>query len=776
MSNNSADGCVSIVPPTKLRLVRANACVAHADVLDTTARFRMTGIRPGKTVLRPSAWADFVDRLWPGEQVHLEHTIVRKGDVATSYEFNISLVQSLACRASESRLALPQALKSLFPLQRYEACVDLGTQEDAAWPVRARLEPAALRLMDANVGKVMRADLLPSVVHPGELPNWVLTAPFDEPLAEALRIEIRIAAVEFDAPKQDEAMSLLRRIRCGAIRAAHPNSAVTDAAHDPALVTQMESRLRQWVRHPAPAYVFDVIIRSPAALSNYVLQRLARDVFGAYPWTLELADDAQSFAAINTSRWPFKSEQGQGGWFPGTDRALGFGVPAIDPEPAGLPLGLGAQVGVCGTTAIIIPDSLRTSHVAVVGGSGTGKSTLLLRLLEQDMARGHGCGLIDPHGDLVDAVIGVVPRHRVKDVVLIDVEDPCHSVALNPMDGTRGNALLRNFVASQIVDLVERLFENPTTTGPVLRNNLRNALLLAMCHPEGGTIADAARLFEDNDFRDWLKSKSDEQLRDYFKAFERSQGSENGFDAWKPYILARLHPFTKNPALLRLFNRPSTVSISKLMDEGRIVLFRLSKATLQDIECKLAGSLLTMQFHIAALARAKLPPEVRRPFHLVIDEFHTFANESTPALFREARKFGLGLTVATQSFSSLRTGQGSDLVSAVLASTATKVLFRLSPQDANLVDDYSEPAFSAKELTKTRNHHAVVCMSASETPAFRMKADQSVPAGDPLPIATVSSLSGEAFGTPNAEVHEYLARRHGVSVDALRHSSPWSVG
>lgn len=757
----------------RLRLVTTVIAPHTSTALEETARYRLNSVGRGKwTDLRPSGWSDFIDRLWPGEQVHVDHGIVRDREIPSEYSLGISLYQTLACRASESRLALPQALKSAFPQMQFDADELTADAIGVAWPVRARLMPAEVQLMDSSVRKSELISLPVGIAHPGDLPNWVLTAPFDEPLSDALHIQVRFAAVEFDDTKQQAALDLLRRIRCGVIRAFDPRSPMNPSSHDQTLLERTEARLAEWMRRPAPAYAFDVILRSPSSLSNYVLQRIGRDVFGTYPWQLQLTEELAD-VMVDSQPWPLKSTQGHGGWFPAIDRLASFGIPTSEPEPTRLPQGDGAHVGKVGPTRIVFPDVMRTSHVAVVGGSGTGKSTLLLRLLEQDMAHGHGVGLIDPHGDLVDAVMSLVPRDRAHDLVIADVDDQEFSVSFNPLADTRGNSLLQNFVASQIVDLIERVFETPTTTGPMLRNNLRHALLLAMCHPEGGTMADAARVFEDNDFRDWLLSKADQPVKDYFSAFSKTHGSDTGYESWRPYLMARLHPFTKNPALLRMLNRPSTVSLSKLMDEGRIVLLRLSKATLQDIECQLLGSLLAMQFHIAALSRASLAPDRRRPFHLVVDEFHTFANDSTPALFREARKFGLGLTVATQSFSSLKHRKGADLADAVLANTATKVFFRLSPGDANMVDEYSEPVFGARDLTRTTNYSAVVCMNATDAPPFRMKTELPAQALDPLPTPVLRRLSGQRYGTPIATANEYLARRHGVAVESLRQTSLW---
>jgi len=44
----------------------------------------------------------------------------------------------------------------------------------------------------------------------------------------------------------------------------------------------------------------------------------------------------------------------------------------------------------------------RFRHFYIIGQTGTGKSTILRTMINQDMAQGNGFTLIDPHGDLAE--------------------------------------------------------------------------------------------------------------------------------------------------------------------------------------------------------------------------------------------------------------------------------------------------------------------------------------------------------------------------------------
>jgi hypothetical protein len=85
-----------------------------------------------------------------------------------------------------------------------------------------------------------------------------------------------------------------------------------------------------------------------------------------------------------------------------------------------------------------IKEDDRKIHFYVVGASGTGKSKFLEFLIRQDIAKGNGFGVIDPHGDLVEDVKGYLALTLPKDelesrVVLIDPTDEEFTVAFNPL-------------------------------------------------------------------------------------------------------------------------------------------------------------------------------------------------------------------------------------------------------------------------------------------------------------------------------------------------------
>ena len=65
----------------------------------------------------------------------------------------------------------------------------------------------------------------------------------------------------------------------------------------------------------------------------------------------------------------------------------------------------------------------RRRHVYIIGKTGMGKSTLLENMILSDIEAGKGVAVIDPHGDLAEAILEYIPKRRTNDVILFDPSD-----------------------------------------------------------------------------------------------------------------------------------------------------------------------------------------------------------------------------------------------------------------------------------------------------------------------------------------------------------------
>jgi len=166
----------------------------------------------------------------------------------------------------------------------------------------------------------------------------------------------------------------------------------------------------------------------------------------------------------------------------------------------------------------------RVRHTHVIGVQGTGKSTLLRNMICADMESGQGLAVFDPHGDLITELMGEVPAHRVKDVVVIDPSDEEFSVGFNIL--TAHSDTEKNLLASDLVAVFQRL---STTWGDQMDSVLRNAILAFLESSQGGTLADVRRFLLEPAWRErFLKTVRDPEVLYYWrKGFPQLTGNRS---------------------------------------------------------------------------------------------------------------------------------------------------------------------------------------------------------------------------------------------------------
>lgn len=477
---------VAIAP---LRLVRPASAEAGAE-LECVGALRFTGLRKGqRDDPVPSAWRDLLALLWAGasrgaEMVEIVHEFERSEDGRPlHYGQWLRLWQLPSARPSVSRSSLAVAARGALPILNFEEC--RPDEPDASgWLAQAHLSPATVRAVTPgrSGGPIVQGEW----TYPGTLPNWKLTVPIDEPLARHFRLHCRFVAAELSVAERDEAATLLRFIASGHAKVLYPGAEDAGEHHHPHLAATLEQRLRTWVVEYARGFRFDVIVATPAdqGVSAYALRRVAHDLFGSFPMRVHLLDDAECAPPAPTL--PVSFEQGLPGCFisPSRLRTV-FEVPELSEAPRNLPKGPGVVIGDVGGRGVCLPYADAASHMLVVGGSGTGKTSLVSRIIQQDLKQGVGVAVLDPHGELADQVSRDA-ESLGREVILIDVDDPGCGAAINPMEGTKDDAATRAFVANQLVHMIKNNGETNHTWGPAAENHLRNLFLLAMCHPRAG--------------------------------------------------------------------------------------------------------------------------------------------------------------------------------------------------------------------------------------------------------------------------------------------------
>lgn len=629
-----------------------------------------------------------------------------------------------------------------------------------------------------------------SLPFPEDLPNWAFSAPFVMPLSlpASTEIVIRIHGFALDEEACEILHRTLFRIQSGNFAVFHPTSPIAEYSVATQLQDPTSNLVRHWLQHPS-GFAVDCVVKSSEPLSDAAEARIVGDVFGKRPFHRVMSAHASDSVELATPEFSWAIAKGQGlpALMPAQTVLATLAVTRHYAAPSVTPPNNGAFLGatVCGrrSSNVYLPFASRSRHVAVLGATGAGKSSLFTQMMAADIAdpdRKCGIGLIDPHGSLYLKVLALIPPERADDVILVDTSDPLSTACLNPLEGMKDDPVHANFVVTELMTLIDLLLEGQDTSGPMTRSNLRNLLLLTAGTPgRHSCILDAVRILEDGDYADYLMSKCrDRNVLAYWEKFKKTTGSDHGYGAWAPFMMSRLSPFVASPIMKRLINRPdSSIDFAKAMQERKIVLFNLNKGLLSDSECQILGSLILSKFFSAALSRARLPEAQRTPFHLYVDEFASFANDATPRLFSEARKFGLSLNVAFQSLSQLENRWGrSNVAHAVLANCATKFLMRLGPADVSTLEPYFQPNFDAAAMTSLPDFHAVACMTDNNRsiPPFVLKANLSNPEPEKhMPSMQLENISRQRYCVPIEEANRELSRTFDLELASLGPSSKY---
>jgi hypothetical protein len=324
-----------------------------------------------------------------------------------------------------------------------------------------------------------------------------------------------------------------------------------------------------------------------------------------------------------------------------------------------------------------LPNDLRLRHLHVIGASGSGKSTLLLDLISQDIEAGLGVGVLDPHGDLVDEILGHIPEERLGDTILFDPADAEHPLAWNILEAH--SELERTLLASDLVGIFRRF---STSWGDQMTSVLGNAVLVLLESP-GSTLLDLREFLVDRPTRERLLAAVDDPyLTSYFRhEFQLAAGKSVGA------ILTRLDGFLRSKTVRQIVGaRESRLDLRAVVDRGQIFLARLSQGAIGEENAALLGSLLVSKFHQITMSRQEVKREERRPFFLYADECQEVATASMAQLLAGARKYGLGLILAHQDIRQLDT-KAPEVSSALLGNAGTRIAFRVGDRDAKALAD-----------------------------------------------------------------------------------------
>lgn len=402
----------------------------------------------------------------------------------------------------------------------------------------------------------------------------------------------------------------------------------------------------------------------------------------------------------------------------------------------------------------------RMRHVYAIGQTGTGKSTLLVQMALEDIRQGKGVCIIDPHGELVDKTLSLIPEQRYEDVIVFDPADIASPMGLNMLEYDFSRPEQKSFIVDELYNIMDKLYDMKTAGGPMFELYMKNAILLLMedAPNEPATLMEIQRLFTDDAFRERKLARiHNPVVVDFWEKEAAKASGEHSLANMSAYITSKFNVFTTNDFMRPIIGQPrSAFNFRQAMDEGKILLVSLSKGKIGDFNMGLLGMVIVGKLLMAALSRTDIPEHERREFSLYLDEFQNFTTDAISTIFSEARKYALSLTVAHQYI-----GQMSDKIRAsVFGNVGSKIILRVGMDDAEIFEKDLAPTFTKNDLAnlKAGQAYAKLLLNGQVVRPFSLQL-ANVQWGDRMLVEKLRELSRLKYGKNRSEVEEDIVRR-----------------
>lgn len=354
-------------------------------------------------------------------------------------------------------------------------------------------------------------------------------------------------------------------------------------------------------------------------------------------------------------------------------------------------LGIREGWGVDAPFSISVED--RNRHAFIIGGSGTGKSTLLENMATQDILAGRGLAFIDPHGDSAAKLLNCIPKRRVNDTIYFAPADIDYPPAFNLVADCPWRH--KDALISGIVSAFKGIWVD--SWGPRLEYVLTNCVAALMECP-GSSLLGVQRMLSDDRYRYWVVKQVENPVVRSYWLNEFARYDKRLVQEIISPIQNKIGRFFMSASIRNILGQvKNRINLRRTMDKGNIFIADLSKGKLGADTSQLLGALCMAQFQVAAMSRADVGPEKRRAFTIYADEYSSYTSQSLISILSEIRKYGVSLVLATQMLFA-----NEEMNRAVLANSGTLISFRVGPEDADRL---------AKAFGGTISPGALACLS-----------------------------------------------------------------
>lgn len=403
----------------------------------------------------------------------------------------------------------------------------------------------------------------------------------------------------------------------------------------------------------------------------------------------------------------------------------------------------------------------RRRHMYIIGKTGTGKTEFLKQMIMQDIHAGEGLAVVDPHGDLIEDILKLMPPSRAEDVILFDPSDTSRPMGFNMLDATTEEQ--KHFVVNSIIGLMYKLFDPNKTgiIGPRFEHAIRNAMLTVM-YEKGSTFIEVVRILTDAAFVQELLPKVQDPIIRRYWTDQIAQTSDFHKSEVLDYIVSKFGRFVTNKMIRNIIGQSdSAFNFRRVMDEGKILLVNLSKGKIGEENASFLGLVLVPKILVAAMSRQDIAMAERRDFFLYVDEFQNFATPDFAQILSEARKYRLNLIVANQFVGQME----EEVKNAIFGNVGTIATFRVGVTDANYLQHEFQPTFSESDLINVDkfNCYMRTLVDGEPVPPFSLDTTKDVAKEKALENPRVSELIKELsrlkYGVDMNTVETEIQRR-----------------
>jgi hypothetical protein len=410
---------------------------------------------------------------------------------------------------------------------------------------------------------------------------------------------------------------------------------------------------------------------------------------------------------------------------------------------------------------IYIERDDRRRHMYIIGKTGTGKTEFLKSMIIQDIMNGEGVAVIDPHGDLVEDILQVIPPKRAEDVILFDPSDYERPMGFNIMEADTEQQ--KHFAANSLIGLMYKLFDPNKTgiVGPRFEHAVRNAMLTVM-YEKGSTLIEVMRVLTDQTYVQELLPKVEDPIIRRYWTDQIAQTSDFHKSEVLDYITSKFGRFVTNKMIRNIIGQSeSSFSFRKVMDEQKILLINLSKGTIGEENSNFLGLVLVPKLLVAAMSRQDMPMSERKDFFFYVDEFQNFATPDFAQILSEARKYRLNLIVANQFIGQME----EEIKNAIFGNVGTVASFRVGVTDANYLSHEFQPIFNEHDLINVDKYNCFARTLVGGEPVQPFSLDTTKDIAkekameNPRVAELVKELSRLKFGKAVAGVEAEIQRR-----------------